>query len=198
MKKLVVLLMATLFATAAMAQIDEDLNQIGVYFDEAATLTDGVGPIAYAYVVLTNGTMPSVKSFDAKIWVDGDTEALGFTNFGAPAGATALIGYDPALQEYAVSYQEPRMYTGTTMTLLSYLLYDTTGIPGGAKLCFTVDAPVGNPDNPGSCTVYSEAGGDFTLCGSAGNGGPCASFNGSCTPVATENATFGTVKALYR
>jgi len=195
MKKLVVLLMAALCATTAMAQIDTDANQIGVYFDEGATLVEGSGPIAYAYVVLTNGTMPSVKSFDCKIWVDGDTEGMSWTRFDGPTGPNTTIAYDATLQEYAVSYLEPRPYTGTTMTLLTKLLYDMVG---GQQLCFTVDAPVGNPDNPGYCTVYSEAGGDFTLCGSSANGGHSASFNGACDVVATENASFSHLKALYR
>ena len=196
MKKLIPLVLILCAAAGARAQIAGTPDYLGVYFDPGATIDEMTGPIAYVYVVLTNGTMPSVKSFDCKIWVEGTLAEVGWTHFEAPTSAPdAIIAYNPDSQDYAVSYSEPIPYTGTTLTLMQKLIVDPEN---ESSLLFHTQPPTDNPDNPGYCTVYAEAGGEAYLCGPNGEW-TCAGYNFfECNPFAVEGITFGSVKALYR
>jgi hypothetical protein len=67
MKKLVVLLLVSLMATTAFAQIDPDTDMLGVYFDMGATdncLTIGPSVPFFAYVTITNPSAPEVHGLE--------------------------------------------------------------------------------------------------------------------------------------
>jgi hypothetical protein len=82
MKKLVVLLLASLIASSAFAVVDPDPNSCGVYFDVTADnncYTIGASIPFYAYVILTNTTAPSISAYE-----------VGYRNV-VPAGMEAML-----------------------------------------------------------------------------------------------------------
>ena len=67
MKKLVVLLLATLVATSAFAVIDPDPNMVGIYFDETADdncLTIAASVPFMAYFIATNPTPAEINAYE--------------------------------------------------------------------------------------------------------------------------------------
>lgn len=82
MKKLVVLLLATLVASSAFAVVDPDPNGIGVYFDTNADdncLMIGASIPFNAYLILTNTTAPTVSAYE-----------VGYINV-VPAGMEGML-----------------------------------------------------------------------------------------------------------
>ena len=90
MKKLVVLLMVAVFATSAMAQIDDGVNSFGIYFDEGATvvgMADGVANYGVQiYLCLVNPSVDIVKGFGLDLHV----EQVGNPGYWIPFGPTSL------------------------------------------------------------------------------------------------------------
>ena len=67
MKKLVVLLLASLVAMSAFAVIDEDPNSMGIYFDRTADnncLTTPSSVPFFTYLILTNPTPQAVNAYE--------------------------------------------------------------------------------------------------------------------------------------
>jgi hypothetical protein len=82
MKKLVVLLLASLVASSAFAVVDPDPNSCGIYFDvtaenNCATATPSV-PF-WSYLILTNTTAPAISAYE-----------VGYVNV-VPAGSESLV-----------------------------------------------------------------------------------------------------------
>jgi hypothetical protein len=72
MKKLVVLLLASLVATSAFAVLDPDPDMMGIYFDTNADnncLTSPSGVPFSAYLILTNTTAPAINAYELGLTV---------------------------------------------------------------------------------------------------------------------------------
>ena len=82
MKKLVILLLASLIATSAFAVIDPDPDMMGIYFDVDADIncfTTPANVLFFAYLILTNTTAPAINAYE-----------LGVVN-AVPAGMEGMI-----------------------------------------------------------------------------------------------------------
>ena len=196
MKKLVVLLMAAVFATGAMAQIDPDDNMIGVYFDMDATqvCTDANGNLV-GYVMATNVTYEYIYAWEAAMFVDNQGMA-GFVNHvEVPAGIDGLqIGTAPNI---IMAFAAPM--PAASIVVIGEFAF---GYYGSGISYMTLGANDANPSLPGQLAVQTgPTAGDIVPFGDSANGGVCAAIGvnpNDCEVVATEDVSFGAVKALYR
>jgi hypothetical protein len=199
MKKLLVLVLTMVMATSAFAVIDGDANSVGLYFDMTADTVE-MGEVlpntqVPVYFILTNPTFPELNGFELSYTAEGASYfALGtvFEN------AAALNIGDAANGIYIVGYGTPTATSEATLLMTVNFLY-----LGGGDLLFTLSgtepSSAGNPLLPGLLGSNSElyVGGDSTDIGNINlriSGGPL----GDPQVVATEPATFSSVKSLYR
>jgi hypothetical protein len=206
MKKLVVLLMAMLVATSAMAVADPDDNSIGLYFDTTGDLnctTATPGLPLMAYIVLTNCTYPAVSFYEFGYRLEaGGLEASIFRLASLVAnGDPAYSGIDigsgtPALGDHIVGLNvgmpaQPAMVLHAwQLLLLAPMSVDVFMFQSSA------------PSLPGTFPVILD---DLTkelhTVGQSTGGAdtPVAQINppGDCV-VSVEAASFGSVKSLYR
>jgi len=195
MKKLVVLLMATVIATGAMAQIDPDDNMIGVYFDMDATQVEFVGSSGNfsGYVCATHPTYEAIYAWEAAIFVDNQGLA-GFVNHvGVPEGVDGLqIGTAPNI---IMAFAEP--IPAAPVTVIGQFDF---GYYGSGGACISLGANDANPSIPGQLAVQvGPTADDIVPFGDSANGGVCAIIGtADCVVVPTQDVSFGSVKALYR
>lgn len=195
MKKLVMLLMASLLvASTAFAVVDEDPDMLGVYFDVNADMTcmEGVAPYAnvMTYIVLTNPSFDYLYGIEFGYDRTANLTILGtewadpaVTDVGGPANHIVGFGSPWATSE------------ATVVATLTALYLETTGAPA------TFSLKGSNPSsiNPLLPTVLLANGELRTLGTSTLPGEVSAVINGTCEDVvATEPASFGAVKSLYR
>jgi hypothetical protein len=193
MKKLLVLAVA-LLATSALAQIDPDVDMMGIYFDTGATVICGELALytpTNIYVCITNASSAAgISGWEASVEI---TPPLGIPpTYTLPAGALNVS----TAPDFVVGLSTPMPWQPSipvltiTVTALNadpvYFALDGAwvssfgGFPGYAA-----------GDDPG----------DLRSCGfSAGGPGVCAIANmgPDCGVIATEDATWGSVKTLYR
>lgn len=195
MKKLVMLLMASLLvATTASAVIDPDSDMLGIYFDTTADSPCIEGVEAYAqvpaYVIMT---MPS---FEELYGIE-----FGYTK---TANLTVLSNTwaDPSVTDvgtpgnHIVGFGSPWVTSEATLISTMTVLYlETTGAPASFTLKGTNPSSI-NPELPSILLAQGEL---RTLGLSTLPGEISAMINGVCEGVvASEPATFGAVKSLYR
>jgi hypothetical protein len=199
MKKLVVLLLVSLMATSAFAVLDPDVNGVGMYFDTNAdvnALEIGPGLQFQVYVMITNPEFDvSGIEFGYNVITTPGSESSYFRLSEVfPAGAINIgQNANAFLGDYVIGLADPVpaspavvMVTWTCMTL----------VPMAVEFYVT---PSSIPSLPGDPVPAYEAGG-FILPLQQSSGGPDAPVAcvNSCTPVAVEGASFGSVKSLFR
>ncbi len=206
MKKLVVLLLATLVATSAFAAIDPDPDMIGIYFDADGTsnyLDVTVNTPFFAYLIATNPTpaMVNAYEFGYKIVVPVGMEGMLFRLGDASAGVgpvdvgnhlNVLEGdYVIGLAASIATSEATVLHTWQYMALASF--------PVEMYIYQSV-----KPSVPGTFPVLQNADGSILYTVGQSTGGwdiPVAGVNypeGVEPPVAVEDASFGSVKSLFR
>ena len=211
MKKLVVLLLVSLVATSAMAQIDPDPNSIGIYFDDGAmeNCTTAVPFVPFmAYYCLTNTTVGQVGfyefgyeniatgpefsfAFQQDFPANGLDESIVGATFDIGSGNAYLgdhivamgLGF-PGVPVTILHSKELILYQAQSVDM--YLFESTqTSVPG--RLPVVLDISL-DPSEFFTCN-QSTGGWEF----------PVAQINppGDCV-VALEAASFGSVKSLFR
>jgi hypothetical protein len=180
-----------LAATGVVAQIDPQVNSIGIYGDSAGTTNclspDELGPLD-VYLCLTNITdSAGVLGWECKIeWTPG------FFILGWALHGTAINALD--IPEFGVGLAAPLPFAPsiTVMTI-------TVGVYTGDPIELFVK-PVELPSVPGSASYVGGSDPDtvIALRNSTGNpDNPSCTINGDC-PVPDEEFSWGFVKSLYR
>jgi len=194
MKKWVVFLaMSSLLVGAnAMAQIDTGENGIGMYFDEGATINcDNPGAVGALdlYLCLTNITSPDgISGWECRIEITQGVYIL----------ETVLMGYLPinfgSAPDYIVGLGEPLPWAPSMVVgVFTFGVF----MPDPIEIFIK---PVVNPSIPGVPAYADGANSDILIPLVQSTGGPdipVGVINGDC-PVANEDATWGSVKSLYR
>jgi hypothetical protein len=195
MKKLVVLLMASLFiAGSALAVVDTDSNQVGIYFDDTADTFCLSGLMPYTpftgYVMLTNPEWDSIGGFEFGYDIMG---SYFLTNTVLPpqaidvgegnnhiVGLGAPLVCTPATPLVVWSF----VYAAVDGSGLEFFIHDSTpaSLPGGYPVILLADA-TGTLVQVGTSTELGTVN---------------AIVNGECTVVAEEETSFGSLKSLYR
>ena len=202
MKKLVVLLLVSLMAVSAFAGLDEDPDMLGCYFDVDANqncIAAGVNVPFFAYFMITNVSADNVfgVEFGYDVGVPAGMDGMLFRLAEIlPSGALNVGTASDKMQgDYIVGMASPIAGNGANVTVVTWQLMLLSVMP--------VDIFVG-PSNPESIfdglPAYEIGGTIASLGVSTGHpslGIPAASINGDC-PVAVENASFGSVKSLFR
>lgn len=198
MKKLLVLLLVSLMATSAFAVVDTDPDQIGVYFDTAADQNETVAEASvpfFAYVTITNPTASEVWGLEVgyEIVSSAGTAALFRLANILPVGAVDLgTNTDVFSGDYVVGLANPLPATPAVQFVTwQFLLLVPQTVEFFIGSSFVQSIPDGLP-------AYEIGGAILPLGVSSGDTGlPVATVNGS-PPVAVENASFGSVKSLFR
>jgi hypothetical protein len=201
MKKLVVLLLVSLMATSAFAQIDPDTNGIGVYFDAGATTHELMGqapsvPFS-AYVCITNPTNDvSGLEFGYNIVVPAGMEAMFFRLANVlPVGSIDLgVNTNIFSGDYIVGLASPLPASQSVV----FVSWTWMMLAPGLTMEFYLGAS-SIPSLPDYDGPAYEAGGFILPLGQSTGGldNPVAAVN-MMAPVAIENASFGSVKSLFR
>ncbi len=206
MKKLVVLLLASLIASSAFAVVDPDPNGIGIYFDVTAnetSLTINPSIPFNAYLILTNTDAPAISAYEVgyRNVVPAGMEGLLFRLASTIAngvvtgldlgdssdilagdhivGLAAPLVAGPATVLHAWQY----MILSPDMTMEMYIsAASQSSLPG-------IYPVILNSDSSTLFQAYHSTGIDGDL--------PVAGVNGP-VPVAVEDASFGSVKSLFR
>lgn len=212
MKKLVVLFLATMVASSAMAVAEppEELDGIGVYFDMTADMnckTVTPGSMFDVYIILTNTTVPAVSFYEFSYLIDG----------GGAETAVFRIGqeYVPGTGISVTDIGGP-CGPGTDAYCGDYIVGMATGIPAAPavvlhKWTWLYNTPAGVDIYLGPSTQPSGDGMWPTILDDVAkeiisvypvSGGvdlPVAQVNpaGECV-VSVEDSSFGSVKSLYR
>lgn len=204
MKKLLAFVsLTTLLLTGqALAQVDPDVDMIGIYFDpEAATWCvnpGAVGPVD-AYLCLTSASADSgVAGWECTIEV---TEGVFVLEWNLQGIGASNFSTEP---EFIVGMSEP-LPRDDVIVLMQFTV--------GAFLADPIDLrvlPIANPSlppDPWPLPTYADGDNSNILIpmGYAGGwdqltGDPyvCAQINGGCDVIPSEDATWGGVKSLYR
>ncbi|MEN8005542.1 MAG: hypothetical protein ABFS42_00920 [Candidatus Krumholzibacteriota bacterium] len=204
MKKLVVLLLASLVATSAFGVADPDDNMMGIYFDLTADTycLDTPASVPFmAYIILTHTTAPSINAYE-----------LGLT-VGVPAGMEGMIfrlastiangvvsGVDvgtngPLGGDFIVGLAAP--LPGDPAVVLHSFQYMLLAV---MPVEFYIGASSA-PSIPGDFPVVQNADGSILMQvgqSTGGPGTPVALINSGCNVVGVEEASFGSVKSLFR
>ena len=205
MKKLVVLLLASLVAMSAFAVIDEDPNSMGIYFDRTADnncLTTPSSVPFFTYLILTNPTPQAVNAYELglDIVVPAGMEGMFFqlaSNVADGVVSGIDVGVNGALGgDYIVGLAGPIPAQPATI-LHSWQHMLLAVIP--------VEYYIGASSIPsiaGDYPVVQDADGSVLFqCGQSTGGPefPVAVVNGAgpC-PVGVEETSFGSVKSLFR
>ncbi len=196
MKKLALALCIVMIAVAGSASALEWENNIGVYFDEAGENFCDALPIGYhenvAHLVVTNMTVDTINGWEAEIV--GENVVIAEKTF---YGDSFNAGTRP--NEYIMGLSAP--LTGNTVVLADLSLYvgdDTTPafIFIGGVYYHTLENKVPallEYVGPGEAGVAMEA--HLSL---GGPNDPVLIINGECNVVDTEDASWDSVKSLYR
>ncbi len=213
MKKLVVLLLAILVASSAFAVVDPDPNSIGIYFDLTADLNNNnpVPNVPFnAYLILTNTDAPSVSAYEVgyEIVVPVGMEGLLFrlgssiTN-GEVSGLDLGDSSDILAGDHIVGLAAPLVAgPATVLHAWQYMILsaDIT------MEMFISSASQSSLPGPYPVILNAETSTLFNAYTSAGvmDGGPRdGELNAVATvnlpaPTAVEDASFGSVKSLFR
>ena len=204
MKKLVVLLLASLVATSAFAVIDPDDDMMGIYFDVNAdnNCLPAQGPSIpfFTYIILTNTTAPAINAYElglnvvppagmeTMIFRLASTIANGVVS-GVDVGTNDALGGD-----YIVGLAAPLpAQAAVVLHSFQYMLLAVMPVE------FYIGASSA-PSIPGDYPVVQNAEGSILMQIGQSTGGPdvpVATVNGDCV-VGVEDASFGSVKSLFR
>jgi len=200
MKKLVVLLLVSLMATSAFAQIDPDTDMLGVYFDMGAMencFTIGPSVPFFAYVTITNPSALEVHGleFGYNLVSNGAPGTMFRLLNSLPAGAVDLgTSTDLMAGDYVVGLANPLPATSA----VQFVTWQFMLLAPQSVEIFLGPSTVESIDD--GLPAYEIGGAIQSLGLSTGwpsAGVPVATVNGDC-PVAIESASFGSVKSLFR
>ena len=188
----VFLAMAAMLAFGnAWAQVDPAENGIGIYFDEGATINcdspGAVGPVDM-FLCLTNITTPGgVSGWECRIDI---TE--GFFILNMVLRGSAVNAATPP--EFTVGLAQPLPWSPVIVVAdmtVGLFTPDTVELYIGPTFNPSIpDVPVfADGDDPSNLLPLSQSTGGADI--------PVMVMNGDC-PVANEDETWGSVKALYR
>ena len=198
MKKLVVLLTVALFATGAMAQIDDGVNSFGIYFDEGATVVGVETPTnpINIYMSIVNPNVDAIGGFGLDLHVE---TTAGFPGFWSPFGPSNLLAEGSMVtsgENMGVAFASPIAVTGPVVPLMM-TTGGTFGAVPGAHIWFSILPGTAGPPSQLGIIALLDGDGNVIAAQDSANGGTCA-YLGEGTVIATEEASFGAVKALYR
>jgi hypothetical protein len=192
--------LSLLAPSAGFAQHTYD-NTVGIFADEAATLTEvNVGPNTpfFAYVVLLRPSTLDAVAFDSinafELTVTSTDETIFVLAQNLPAGAIN-VGDNASIVgglEYIVGLANDLPVSSQSVTLFSLQLMSLTGTPFQLFV-----GPTSKPSVPGEMAFQSISP-PLVPMYSAGGDETAAVFGYNSSVVATEDATWGGVKALYR
>ena len=187
MKKLVVLLMLTLFVGSAFAQVDPDQNSIGFYWDMGATITETtLDPYQDLYVLITNPTFDQFAGVEfAMDWDDAVVQA--FPMFLAGSDWT---NYGDSHQ-VIIGFGSP--YPTSPITLIGTL---TLKFPS-APVYFRIGG-LDQPSLPTDLPIVALDQDNLLIIGTSVGAGNIAAMMGDTGVVPAESETWGGVKSLYR
>jgi|GEM_PF-3433945 len=192
-------------AAPLLAQIDWDADNVGFYFDEAATLTaieTGMAESAHAYLVVTNITQPGmitgwqvfptgICTIDSGFPFPADWESLFFEVIPRGGSGSPFDGSSPGWWGLDVILDAPMMITDTAVLADLYVPLVT-------------DEPLGIYQEGGAWIEYDS--GETLYLGMSTY--PIstmlpqlwlsATMNSDHVPVDAEQTSFGSVKSLYR
>jgi hypothetical protein len=203
MKKLVVLLLVSLVATSAFAVIDPDPNMMGVYFDTTADnncWTTAASVPFFSYLILTNPTPAAVNAYELgfEVRVPAGMEGMFFQLSSTVANGVVSgidVGVSTALGgDYIVGLAGP--IPAQPATILHSWQHMLLAV-------FPVEYYIGASSLPsieGDYPVVQDADGSVLFQVGQSTGGPdvpVATVNGECV-VSVEDASFGSVKSLFR
>ena len=203
MKKLAILLLASLVATSAFAVIDPDPNMMGIYFDldaDVNCITTPANTPFFAYLMLTNTTAPAINAYELGLInaVPAGMEGMIFrlsSNIANLVVTGVDVGVNNALGgDYIVGLSEP-LPAQPALILHSWQYMLLSVIP---VEMFIQQSSV--PSIPGVYPVVQNAEGSILMQVGQSTGGPefpVAAVNNGCA-VAVEEASFGSVKSLFR
>ena len=206
MKKLVVLLLASLVATSAFAVIDPDDNMMGIYFDRAAEdncLTVGASMPFDVFLVLTHPTGPAYDAYELGIRNVGATGLIfKLTDIPGAGQVSGINVADPVPTaeggDYVVGLAAP-LFNAEAIVLhqWSYMLLAQVSVEMFIGAASTSSIP-GSPF-PVVEILFPDQTIELVNVGTSTGGVeiPVATVNLDCV-VAVENASFGSVKSLFR
>ena len=186
MKKLVAILVLTLFASNAFAVAITTENTLGLYFDTTADTIQLYDHFVFTqmYLVITNPTFTSIKGVECYVdWVEANCTFYGML---LPVGAlnvgdhhNVVIGLGSAMAT-------------TEATIMATYNLGPTANPANFTLAEALP-----PSIPGDLPVVVDGNDDmFQINLEFGSGEFCASINSDI--VDAESETWGGVKSLYR
>lgn len=193
MKKLVTLALVALFASTALAGLDDGPDSFGVYFDTLGNNNDldGVMPFSpfNVYLLLMNPTGP-VNGFECTVTPVGAPHFI----LGTTLGGTGALDVDASANGFAVGAAADYPTVGGAMLLVTWNFM----VQSTAQLEWRITKAT-IPSMSGDLPVVT-GNGVLRRCGiSSGDvAAPVAFVNSPNAPVATELSSFGNVKSLFR
>ena len=201
MKKWLMLLMASLVATSAIAVIDPDPDMMGIYFDLDANdncLTIGTNTPFFAYLILTNTTAPAINAYELglDIVIPDGLENMFFRLYSAPNDPDICFGGNPGPLggDYIVGLPVP--FPAEPAIILHIWIYMLLA-PMPVEMYIH---SASTPSIPGDFPVVQNAEGNILMQVGLSTGGPdipVATVNTDCV-VGVEEVSFGSLKALFR
>jgi hypothetical protein len=202
MKKLVVLLLATLVATSAFAVIDPDPDMVGIYFDTTADnncFMTGPSVPFFAYFIATNPVPGAINAYEFGFnnAVPAGMEGMLFmlaSNIGNGADGVDVGTHDPLGGDYIVGLAAPIATTEATV-LHSWQYMLLAEIPVEMFIFQS-----SKPSIEGVYPVLQNSEGSVLYQAGQSTGGPdvpVATVNLDCV-IGVEDASFGSVKSLFR
>ncbi len=206
MKKLVVILLVSMMAASAFAVTDPDPNMIGIYFDLNANdncLTIGPSIPFNAYLILTNSTAPTISAYEVGYMnvVPAGQESLLFRLAstianGTVGGLDLGDSSDILAGDHIVGLAAPlQAGPATVLHAWQYMVLDPT---------VTMEmflASASQSSLPGPFPVILNAADSTLFQAGQSTGGPdipVATVNIVDCVVGVEDASFGSVKSLFR
>ena len=195
MKKLVAILLCSLMVTSAYAMLDEDADQMGVYFDLGGTVVCSPwAPIMTAYILYTNPSIPNTRGFECEVKLqkfDGTAVAgmwfpptfpIAGQNLGT--GGMFIVGYSAPIATSAATLLATIQYYSMEAPMVGYNIFLGEATPNSGTLPYPM--------------VMLD---DYSLMhvGLSVVDGPTAQLGApECSVVPNEDVSFGAVKALFR
>lgn len=197
MKSAISLLLVLLWAGSAGAVVDPDADQMGIYFDTTANeVCRSVPPtdVFDAYIIYTRPTLTSIRGFECSFRMDPSSGSdIFLLDRAVAANGVDLGDVNVDRANFLVGFYDP--LPTTEATVLVHLTLLTTAY---IQADFYLEPAIPASLDSAYPLVVAE---DFSLLqvGYSAPEGPSATVNGSpCDVVATDEATWDSIKAMYR
>lgn len=192
MKKFLVLIALAAMATTAFAQVDEDPDGVGIYFDATGETLCNPGPPGFisAYLLITNPSGADMVGFEGEVVIETDFTTFQFEGW-------TITGTNAAsAPEFFMAWATPVEKTGNVLQVASYGAFPNSA---GTYMKFFLK-PYVVPSVPGKLAYIESAAvgtkiplqiptGDYLL--------PVATLGLPCEVVDNEDMSWGGVKSLF-